>query len=50
MINFLFQKKIKRFIYFTGPDLLDINIMLLFTPNVKPYNVLLATKIDSPLS
>lgn len=45
---FLFKKK--SCIDTTGHDLLDINIMHLFTPNFTLNSVLLATKTNFPLS
>lgn len=43
-------KKTKSLIEISGHDLLDIMIILLLTANVKFYIILLATKIDFPLS
>lgn len=48
--KYFFYLKKKSCIDITGHDLLDINIMHLFTPNFTLNSVLLATKTNFPLS
>lgn len=48
--SFRLKKNPKSLIEISGHDLLDIMIILLLTANVKFYTILLATKIDFPLS
>lgn len=43
-------KKIKCLIDISGHDVLDINTINLFTPNIKLHSVFLATKTNFPLS